>query len=54
MLAAVLEKAAFFVPCLVLYFTGRLAMGGPMIGGLIDGVLMVLFFAAWRASAPKA
>ena len=53
MLVAVLEKAAFFVPCLVLFFTGRLAMGGPMIGSLIDGVLLALFIAAWRASAPK-
>jgi hypothetical protein len=50
MLLAVLEKAAFFAPSLWLYFSGRLAMGGPFIGGLIDGVLMVLFAIAWRCS----
>jgi hypothetical protein len=50
MLLAVLEKAAFFAPSLWLYFSGRLAMGGPFIGGLIDGVLMVLFAFAWWCS----
>lgn len=49
-----LEKLAFFVPALVLHFTGRLPMGGPLIGALIDGVLLILFIAAWRASRPAA
>lgn len=48
-----LEKAAFFLPCLALYATGRLPVGGPFIGAMIDGVLMVLFLLAWRASAPR-
>jgi hypothetical protein len=52
MLLTIAEKVAFFAPCLALYFTGRLAMGGPLIGALIDGVLMCLFFVAWRASKP--
>lgn len=50
MLLAVLEKVAFFVPSLALHFTGRLPMGGPLIGGMIDGVLMVLFAFAWWSS----
>jgi len=51
----ILEKLAFFGPAIVLYATGRLQMGGPFIGGLIDGVLMLLFTFAWfksRAEAP--
>lgn len=50
MIIAVFEKLAFFAPSLALYFTGRLAVSGPLVGALIDGVLMVLFAAAWIAS----
>jgi len=45
---AVLEKAAFFIPCLWLYAIGRLPVPGIFIGGMIDGVLMLLFAVAWR------
>lgn len=46
----VLEKAAFFLPTVALHLSGRLAMGGPLIGGVLDGVWMVLFaFAWWRS-----
>lgn len=51
----ILEKLAFFGPGVALYATGRLQMGGPFIGALIDGVLMLLFTFAWfkaRAEAP--
>jgi hypothetical protein len=51
---AILEKIAFFAASLALYFTGRLPMSGPFIGGLIDGVWMVLFTAAWFVSRPDA
>lgn len=48
MLVAVLEKAAFFVPTMLLWNAGRLPEGsGPFVGGLIDGALMLLFLAAW-------
>jgi hypothetical protein len=54
MAIAVLEKAAFFAPALWLYFTGRLPVGGPLIGGVIDGVWMALFLIAWRSSRDAA
>lgn len=45
---AVLEKLAFFLPCLWLWQAGRLgADSGPFIGGMIDGVWMLLFLLAW-------
>jgi hypothetical protein len=53
MLIAVAEKIAFFVPCLALYFTGRMALAGPFIGGMIDGMWMVLFAVSWRLTRPK-
>lgn len=50
----VLEKLAFFGPGVVLYALGRLDMGGPFIGSLIDGVLMFLFTFAWfKARTPR-
>lgn len=49
---AVVEKFAFFSACLALHFTGRMNIGGPFLGGMIDGVWMVLFSLAWRASRP--
>lgn len=53
MLVAVLEKAAFFLPCLWLWQTHRLSVAsGPFIGAMIDGLLMVAFaFAWWRTPA---
>lgn len=42
-----LEKLAFFAPSLWLHFSGRLPLGGPLIGGMIDGVLLCLFVFAW-------
>jgi hypothetical protein len=47
---AVLEKAAFFAPSVALHIAGRLAVSGPFIGAMIDGVWMVLFAVAWRAT----
>lgn len=53
MLVAVLEKAAFFFPCLWLWQAQRLpAASGPFIGAMVDGVLMLAFlFAWWRTPA---
>ena len=52
-----LEKAAFLLSNLALLTTGRMSMGGPFIGGLIDGALMILFVVAWlrtpRSAAAK-
>jgi hypothetical protein len=53
MLIAVLEKAAFFLPCLALYLAGRMDTGQIFMGGMIDGVLMVLFALAWLVSGRK-
>lgn len=50
---AVLEKAAFFLPCLALYFTGRMGLGQIFLGGMIDGFLMVMFALAWWVSGRK-
>jgi len=47
LVAAVFEKLPFFAACVLLYFDGRLAVGGPLIGSLIDGIWMVLFIVAW-------
>lgn len=48
MLVAVLEKAAFFLACLWLWQSHRLAAAsGPFIGAMIDGVLMLAFLFAW-------
>ena len=46
----ILEKLAFFGPAVVLYATGRLQIGGPFLGAMIDGVLMLLFLFAWLKS----
>ena len=49
MLVAMLEKAAFFIPCLWLWQTQRLpAVSGPFIGAMVDGLLMLAFLLAWR------
>ncbi len=50
MLVAVFEKLAFFAASLWLFLAGRMAVGGPLVGAIIDGVLMVLFLIAWRTS----
>jgi hypothetical protein len=47
MLVGALEKLSFFVACVALYLTGRLSVGGPLIGSMVDGALMVLFIVAW-------
>ena len=52
MLVAVAEKAAFFVPSMLLYQSARLAVGGPLYGAIIDGILMLLFALAWWRSKP--
>jgi hypothetical protein len=53
MLVTIAEKAAFFVPSMILWQQGRLAVSGPLYGAVIDGVLMVLFALAWWRSTPR-
>lgn len=49
MLAAIVEKAAFGVPVLVLFAQGRVP--GAVLGfGVLDLLLGALFFAAWLAT----
>jgi hypothetical protein len=48
----ILEKLAFFLPSMALLGAGRVGFGGALIAAIIDGVLAVLFFLAWRAT-PK-
>jgi hypothetical protein len=51
---AVLEKLAFFLPCLWLWQAGRLAQAsGPFLGGMIDGIWMLLFIVAWRLTPQR-
>ena len=47
---AVLEKLAFFLPVSLLYAQGRVAMGPVFVGGMVDGLLMLLFLLAWYLS----
>jgi hypothetical protein len=47
MLLAVAEKAAFFVPALILWSADRLPLGGTFYGAMIDGGLIPLFLLAW-------
>ena len=47
MLVSVVEKASFFIACLALWHSGRMGIGGPFYGSLIDGVWMLLFGIAW-------
>jgi hypothetical protein len=57
MLVTVFEKASYAVPCLWLALAGRLDIGGPLIGGVLDGVWMLLFAFVWwrcRTGAHKA
>ncbi|MEH6788973.1 hypothetical protein [Parasphingorhabdus sp.] len=44
---AVLEKLAFFLPVSLLYAQGRVAMGPVFVGGMVDGLLMLLFLLAF-------
>lgn len=48
---AVLEKAAFAVPTVLLFVSGRVAAATTAVAG-VDALLGVLFFAAWRATRP--
>ena len=50
---AILEKAAFFFPTLLLWSQGRIAAGTTLAGAIIDGMLMLLFIAAWFAMRGK-
>lgn len=47
MLITIAEKAAFFVPSMLLWQAGRLAPSGPFYDAVIDGALMLLFALAW-------
>ena len=47
---AVLEKLAFFMPVTLLYLDGRVPPGPVFIGGMVDGLLMLLFALAWFLS----
>ena len=50
MLVAILEKAVFGIPAIVLYLQHRLAL--PMLGaGLVDLTLGALFLASWLKTA---
>lgn len=52
MLVAVFEKLGFFGPGLWLYANGRLTVGGPFYGAMIDGLLALLFLLAWWLARP--
>ncbi|HEY0008309.1 MAG TPA: hypothetical protein VGB55_06275, partial [Tepidisphaeraceae bacterium] len=53
MIVAMFEKIAFGLPAVLLYLNDQLSL--EMLGaGLIDLLLMVLFFLAWRSSRPVA
>ncbi len=54
MLVCVLEKLAFFATCLALNLAGRLDIGPVFIGAMIDGVWMIPFLIAWRATRTAA
>ena len=47
---AILEKASFFVPSVLLWSQGRLEMSGSFVGALIDGLFMLLFIWCWWLS----
>jgi hypothetical protein len=53
MIISIFEKAAFFVPALLLWSAGRLPLGGTFYGAMIDGGLIPLFLLAWWKSRPK-
>ena len=53
MILSIVEKAAFFVPALLLWFAGRLPLGGTFYGAMIDGGLIPLFLLAWWKSRPE-
>ena len=49
-----LEKIAFFVPILCLWSDDRVqAPSGPFVGGMIDGLLLLLFIIAWIVTRPR-
>jgi len=47
---SILEKLSFFLPVTILYAQGRVAMGPVFFGGMVDGLLMLLFALAWFLS----
>ena len=44
----VLEKLAFLGSSAALVGAGRMPIGAPFVGAIIDGLLAVLFLLAWR------
>jgi len=44
---AILEKLAFFLPCMWLFSERRMAVGGPFYGAIIDGIWAIIFVAVW-------
>lgn len=53
MIAGILEKLAFGVPCIVLYLQGRLA-AVTLAAGVLDLALCVLFIFSYRATPRSA
>src|SRR5215204_589543 len=51
MIPAILEKLAFFVPCIILYLQGRMA-GAVMAPASIDLLLAVLFALSYFSTKP--
>lgn len=47
---AILEKLSFFLPVTLLYAQGRVPMGPVFVGGMVDGLFMLLFGLAWLLS----
>lgn len=40
---AIFEKVSFGIPCIVLYLTGRMAVGGFFLGGMLDLIFAAIF-----------
>jgi hypothetical protein len=53
MILTIAEKAAFFVPTLLLWYAGRLPIGGTFYGAMIDGTMIPLFLLAWWKCRPE-
>jgi len=52
MLIAIVEKWSFGIPAIILYSQGRIPRE-MLLAGSMDLVLSVLFFIAWRRTAPQ-
>ncbi len=50
---AILEKLAFFAPTMWLFAEGRVQIGGPFYGAVIDGLLAALFILALDLTRSK-